>query len=146
MSAKNKKPAIGKVETLISQDTLVEGHIEAVGTLRIDGTVKGGIKKAEGVIIGETGTIEGNINAEVVSLSGRVIGNITSQSSLELMKGSTLKGDIVTEKLTIAEGAHFDGSCEMTGPGKESKSSDKEREPARVQAHAGNRQPAEEPT
>ncbi|NLB34279.1 MAG: polymer-forming cytoskeletal protein [Elusimicrobia bacterium] len=113
MRKKRKKNIFGKIETLISQDTLVEGTIEAVGTLRIDGTVKGGIRKADGVIIGETGFIEGNINAEGVSLAGRIKGNVFSETSLELLKGSVLMGDIETARLSIADGAHFDGVCTM---------------------------------
>lgn len=110
---KKKKNIFGKVETLISQDTLVEGVIEAVGTLRVDGSVKGGIRKADGVIIGETGLIEGNIYAEGVSLAGRIKGNVYSETSLELLKGSVLTGDIETSRLSIADGAHFDGVCTM---------------------------------
>ena len=113
MSSKKNKGTLGKVETLISQDTLIEGYIEASGTIRVDGTVKGGVKKAEGVIIGETGMVEGNICAECVSLAGNVKGNIRSQTSLELMRGSSLTGDIETTQLSIAEGAHFDGVCTM---------------------------------
>jgi cytoskeletal protein CcmA (bactofilin family) len=108
----NKK-IFGKIETLISQDTKVDGVIEAVGTLRIDGTVSGGISKADGVIIGTTGIVEGDINAEGVSLAGKVVGNIYAAVNLELMPGSTLKGDIHTSQLSISEGAHFDGVCSM---------------------------------
>lgn len=112
MNKLNKK-IFGKIETLISQDTKIEGTIEASGTLRIDGTVIGGISKASGVIIGATGIIEGNINAQGVSHAGKVIGNINAESSLELMHESVLQGDIRTAQLSIAEGAYFDGSCSM---------------------------------
>ena len=108
-----KKTVFGKVETLISQDTQIEGIIDASGTIRIDGTIKGGIRQAEGVIIGDTGVIEGNIRDKCVSLAGRVKGNIFSEISLELLSNSTLLGDIETSQLTIAEGAHFDGVCTM---------------------------------
>ena len=107
------KKIFGKIETLISQDTKVDGVIEAVGTLRIDGTVSGGISKADGVIIGTSGIVEGDINAEGVSLAGKVIGNIYAAVSLELLPGSILKGDIHTSQLSISEGAHFDGICSM---------------------------------
>ncbi len=112
-SSNKKKSFSGKIETLISQDTYIEGTIESSGTLRIDGTVKGGIKKADGVIVGENGIVEGDINSKGVSLAGRIRGNVYSEVELELLPGSTLTGDIETSKLSIAEGAHFDGVCTM---------------------------------
>lgn len=108
-----KKHIFGKIETLVSQDTKIEGIIEATGTLRIDGTVIGGIQKADGVIIGESGFVEGDINSKGVSLAGKVHGNIHSELVLELLNGSVVRGDIQTSHLSIAEGAHFDGSCTM---------------------------------
>lgn len=114
MFKSDKKTVFGKVETLISQNTQIEGIIEVTGTIRIDGTIKGGIRRADAVIIGDTGIIEGDIYAKGVSLSGRVKGNIFSETSLELLPGSTLMGDIETGQLTIAEGSHFDGACTMT--------------------------------
>lgn len=110
---KNKKSVYGKIETLISQDTTVDGVIEASGTIRVDGTVKGGIRKADGVIIGDTGIIEGDIHSKGVNLAGKVTGNIFSETILELLPGSRLSGNIETAKLSIAEGAHFDGKCNM---------------------------------
>ena len=87
MKKNNKKSLFGTVETLISQDTKVDGVIEASGTLRIDGIVNGGITKATGVIIGETGLVEGNVSSQAVSLAGKVVGNVSAEISLELLKG-----------------------------------------------------------
>ena len=113
----SKKTIFGKIETLISQDTKINGIIEASGTIRIDGTVKGGIHKADGVIIGDTGIVEGDITSKGVSLAGKVTGNICSESILEMLPGSSLRGDIQTAQLSIAEGAHFDGACTMIKDG-----------------------------
>jgi cytoskeletal protein CcmA (bactofilin family) len=108
----NKQP-FGKIETLISQDTKVDGIIHASGTIRIDGIVVGGIDKAEGVIIGETGIVNGNISSVAVSLAGKTVGNIEASDRLELLPGSTLNGDIKTTHLSISEGANFNGGCSM---------------------------------
>ncbi|MBN2408014.1 MAG: polymer-forming cytoskeletal protein [Elusimicrobia bacterium] len=113
MSKISRRKIFGKVETLISQDTTVKGTIEASGTIRVDGTVKGGIRNTEGVIIGDTGMVEGDIHSKGVNLAGKVKGNVHAESILELLPGSTLVGDIATSQLSIAEGAHFDGVCNM---------------------------------
>jgi cytoskeletal protein CcmA (bactofilin family) len=110
---KINKKLFGRIETLISQDTKVDGVIEAVGTLRVDGSITGGISKADGVIIGTTGFVKGDVKAKGVSLAGKVIGNIYAAVAFELLPGSVLKGDIQTAQLSISEGAHFDGACTM---------------------------------
>ncbi|MFW6134289.1 MAG: bactofilin family protein [Elusimicrobiota bacterium] len=126
MFKQNKKgTSFGKIETLISQDTKLNGKIEASGTLRIDGTVCGGIQKAEGVIIGETGIVEGDIHCKGLNLGGKIKGNIYCDSTLELLPGSTLIGDIETYRLSIAEGAHFDGVCTMVEGQKDNKKNNK---------------------
>ena len=113
MFGSKNKNSFGKIETLISQDTKIDGVIETNGTLRIDGTVKGGISKADGVIIGDTGIVEGDIYSSGVNLAGKVTGNIHSEDTLQLLPGSILIGDIKTSQLSISEGAHFDGVCTM---------------------------------
>ncbi|MGM0568218.1 MAG: bactofilin family protein [Elusimicrobiota bacterium] len=123
-SSKNKA-CYGKVETLISQETSIEGTIEAMGTIRVDGTIKGGIKKAEAVIIGENGIIEGNVHAGSISLGGKVKGDIRADKTLELLPGATLNGDMETLNLSISEGSHFDGVCHMIEEGSNGKSSKK---------------------
>ncbi|MEA3506372.1 MAG: polymer-forming cytoskeletal protein [Elusimicrobiota bacterium] len=113
MFGSKKKSAFGKIETLISQDTKIDGVIETNGTLRVDGTVRGGISKADGVIIGDTGIVEGDIYSNGVNLAGKVTGNIYSEDMLQLLPSSILIGDIKTAQLSISEGAHFDGVCTM---------------------------------
>lgn len=112
-SDKKENTNFGKIETLISKDTKVEGYIEAMGTLRIDGTVKGGVRQADGLIIGETGVVEGDIHSTGVSISGKVEGNIFSDTNLELLPESTVIGDIETVDLSISNGATFNGKCTM---------------------------------
>ena len=139
----------GKIETLISQDTKVDGVIHASGTIRIDGIVVGGIDKAEGVIIGETGIVNGNISSVGVSLAGKAQGNIFASDRLELLPGSILNGDIKTTHLSISEGAHFNGGCAMNDepdsivkPAEmKNKISDKEHSHEKKDKHLHNEQP-----
>lgn len=102
-----------KAATRISENTKINGFIETTGVLKINGTLKGGIREASVVVIGNTGIVEGDINSPCVKNSGKVKGNIFSESTLELLPGSVLDGDIETAKLLIAEGAYFYGSCSM---------------------------------
>ncbi len=112
-SNKKNNNNFGKIETLISQDTEIEGFIDATGTLRIDGTVKGGIRQADGLILGQSGVVNGDIHSTGISISGKVEGNIISETKLELLPDSTVIGDIEAVDLSISEGATFNGNCTM---------------------------------
>ncbi|MBK8575518.1 MAG: polymer-forming cytoskeletal protein [Elusimicrobia bacterium] len=101
------------METIIGPDTRFMGNIRSKGFVRIDGAVEGGVS-AEGVILGEKGSISGDILAKVVFISGKVTGNVTAAHSLELQPKGQIRGDLKTAQLSIADGALFEGHCLMT--------------------------------
>ncbi|MCL2102894.1 MAG: polymer-forming cytoskeletal protein, partial [Syntrophorhabdaceae bacterium] len=97
-----------ELETIIGNGTHITGEVSARGTIRIDGTVEGNIA-ADWVIVGESGNIHGNTKAKGIVVGGRIVGNIDAEESVELVGISSLEGEIITKKLSIAEGAIFDG-------------------------------------
>ena len=112
MNKKNKK-LFDTIETLIGAGTTFRGEIVATKSLRIDGTLIGGIKEAENVIVGENAQVKGNICANYVVIDGVVEGNITATESIELLPKSKVTGDITTAVLSINEGAIFKGKSVM---------------------------------
>jgi cytoskeletal protein CcmA (bactofilin family) len=100
------------METVIGPGTRFQGNIRSKGFVRIDGAVQGGVS-AEGVILGEKGSIEGDLLAKVVFISGKVTGNVTAAHSLELQPKGQIRGDIKTSQLSVADGALFEGNCLM---------------------------------
>ncbi len=106
----NKKAE--KIEAFVGQETEIEGSIRTTETIRIDGKIKGGLN-ADSVIIGEHGQILGDVSANKVVVGGKVKGNISAAVVLELMPKAVLMGDIRTAKLIIADGASFEGNCQM---------------------------------
>ena len=105
---------VGKVDTLVGQGAEIKGTISTKGTLRIDGSVDGGVANAEAVIVGEDGKVKGDINAQTVVVGGKITGNITASASIEMLPHSQVKGDISAPQLYIAEGAIFEGNCVMS--------------------------------
>ncbi len=101
-----------KLETIIGKDSEFRGEISAAGTVRIDGTVEGDIR-ADWVVVGETGTIRGNIRSRGTVTGGRIEGNVDASEIAELKPGSNVCGEIRTGKLVISEGAVFDGISRM---------------------------------
>jgi len=109
-----EKEKIRKVETFISQHTEIKGIINSKGSLRLEGVFEGTIEYAEGVILGETGSVKGDINAQNAIIGGKITGNITVSESIEILSNAQVYGDIKSNTLSIAEGAVFEGNCTMT--------------------------------
>ena len=112
MSKKNKK-YLDAVETLIGTDTVFKGNIISNKTVKIDGKMIGNIEQSEGVLIGETADIKGNVNAKYVVVGGKIEGNVTASEGMELLDKSIVKGNIQTTILSISEGAFFEGKSTM---------------------------------
>lgn len=111
---KRERPNYDKVDTIVGADTLFDGKLEAKGTLRIDGTVTGEVVVQGDIVIGTEGVVKANITARNVAISGAVYGNMQVSAGLELMPSARLHGDVRVGVIQIAEGAMFEGRCEMT--------------------------------
>lgn len=101
------------IDTIIGEKTMIQGTLIAEETLRIDGTVKGEVISKGLVIIGEHGTVEGDISAEEILIAGTLNGNLHIQEKTEITRTGSILGDIATKSLVIDEGAAFKGSCSM---------------------------------
>lgn len=100
---------------IIGAGTFIEGDIKSEADIRIDGTLNGSLFTKGKLVLGPTGTVEGEISCQNADISGCVNGKIKVTELLSLKSTSKLVGDIVTNKLSIEPGANFSGSCSMTG-------------------------------
>jgi cytoskeletal protein CcmA (bactofilin family) len=110
--------AMGEVETVVGQNAVLKGTYNSKNSLRVDGEIIGNVSSEDGVVVGRSGTIRGNIMAKSVVVGGRVKGNITAYQKLELQSTAQLEGDITTPALATEEGALFEGTCRMKDGGK----------------------------
>lgn len=100
-----------KVDTLIGQNTTLEGTIRAEGTVRVNGNITGELIVTGNVIIGDCSTVHGNIKAENAYIAGTVHGNITTAEQLHMTSTAKVHGDVVVKNIIIDEGAVFNGHC-----------------------------------
>jgi cytoskeletal protein CcmA (bactofilin family) len=114
MFAKKKENEFGVVETVIGPDSVFQGTVRSKNSVRIDGKLEGNIAEANGVIIGEKGQVQGDVNARVIVIGGKVTGNVTATTSLEILPKSQVFGDLHSAVLSIGEGATFEGNCVMS--------------------------------
>jgi cytoskeletal protein CcmA (bactofilin family) len=109
----NKQFGSSKSEetTIISRGVKIEGKITSSGNIRIDGEIQGDIFSESNITIGEDAKVNGQINANVITIGGKVSGIVRTKDKLILDSKSNLKGDIFAKILVIEEGAKFDGKC-----------------------------------
>lgn len=101
------------LRNIIGKGTIIEGNIETVGNIRIDGKLKGNIKAQAKVALGEGSIVEGDIQAQNAEIEGKVVGVLRIQDVLILKPTAVITGDIYTTKMIVEAGAIFNGSCKM---------------------------------
>jgi len=101
-------------ETIIGSETKYKGTVTTSKSIRVDGSFEGEIKSGGVVIVSETGQFKGTMECQTLFTSGRVEGTVTVQGRLESTETGRIKGDITVKELILAEGAVFDGTCNMS--------------------------------
>ena len=99
---------------LMGVGTEIVGNITSSSDIRIDGSLSGNLKTKGKVVIGETGSVLGEIHCKNADVDGRIEGKIVVAELLSLKAPSDIKGDIVAKKLAIEPGAKFTGNCKMS--------------------------------
>ncbi len=114
----DKKTKIKDTErSLISETVSIEGTINSSGAIDVAGLVKGPVYSKE-IIVRDTGSITGTIEADVVEIHGHLDGKVIGQ---EIVIGSTgtVKGDIeFGNNLRTENGADIDGYIKKTNSAK----------------------------
>ncbi len=106
------------LESVIGNDLSIEGDtitIRCKGSLKILGNIQADLhsKRLE---VGKEAVIHGAIAADTVNVFGRVQGAILGAKVI-LHAGADVEGDIVSQLLSVEEGANFDGrSRRVTNP------------------------------
>lgn len=99
--------------TFIGTDCIIDGSIETVGELRIEGTVRGTVR-AGTCVIAASGRVEGEVIADDVIVHGRVIGPLQA-SHVHLQSGAVVEGDISSDTIAIDTGARLSGAVWHAG-------------------------------
>jgi cytoskeletal protein CcmA (bactofilin family) len=101
------------ISTLISEGCIVDGNLKAPAYARIDGQITGDVMVDEGLIIGEKGSILGDVITKEMVVYGSVTGNL-QVNSLEIKATGKITGEIRTQTLQVENGAVYNGNLSMT--------------------------------
>lgn len=99
--------------TFLGKGVDFKGIVNFDGTVRIDGQLEGEIHTTGTLIVGDFAVIKGIISAGTVVTSGKINGTVTAIEKIQILKPGVLIGDIRTPAISIEEGSHFHGMCDM---------------------------------
>ena len=102
-----------QVPNIIAQGTIIVGDIISEGDFRIEGSIKGTIKAKGRVVVGKSGTVDGEITCSDIDVCGIVKGKIEVINHTVLNATANYSGDLITKKISIEPGAIFSGTCQM---------------------------------
>ncbi len=122
------RPQAAKPFSSVGSGLVIDGSVTGTGDLHLDGTVKGDVR-VNHLTVGESGSIEGKVEAETIEVRGRIVGSIQGKQ-VKLQATAYVEGDITHEQLAIDVGAYFQGRC-------------LQRRPEAFQANTGIATPAE---
>ena len=105
----------GGVHNVLAGGTVVSGTIVTESDFRLDGCIEGDISCKGKIVIGLKGNIKGNIISDNAEILGSVEGTIRVKEKLFFKSSANIKGDVYIQTLEIEPGAHFNGSCTMSG-------------------------------
>jgi len=107
------KSTAGGTTSLLSREVIIEGDIQGNENLQIEGKLKGSIKLAGDIYVGQTGVVDANVEADNVVILGRISGNVTARKQLQIQSSGKLMGDCTAQSIDIREGALFEGRSKM---------------------------------
>lgn len=102
-SSRDRRQAL----SVIGNDCRITGNIFSQGEVHVDGRVDGDIR-CDRLVIGETGSITGEISAESIRVLGTVTGQIRA-GAVSLAKTARIVGDITHDSLAVEAGAFIEG-------------------------------------
>ena len=111
-----------RVGSVLGAETRLTGTLHVDESMRIDGRLEGNLEQSDGderwLIVGPAAEIHGDIRAQNVSVSGKVIGNIVASGNVELTNGSEVRGNISHRSITVEPGASVHGQLIAIDPPK----------------------------
>ena len=117
MALLKRRPAAPAVSTpgcsVLDAKLSVVGDLETDGTLRIDGRLRGSVRRADLVVLGPDATVEGDITAREIVIGGTVLGNVLAEERAEVQATALVAGDITTGAVLIHEGGAVRGRLQV---------------------------------
>ena len=113
MFTNKKKRKTTRIDTLVGQNTVVQGDLKFSGGLHIEGVIKGNViadnDGSSMLQLSEHGRIEGEVSVPYIVLNGEVKGDVRSGVHIELLSNAQVTGNVYYNLIEMAIGAEVNG-------------------------------------
>ena len=100
--------------TIIGDQIFIEGIIRGKEDLLIEGSVKGSIEmKDHHLTVGSKGQVTAEVQAANVTISGKLVGNVSATGRVEITKAADFNGEIKAKSFSVEDGAYLKAVIEM---------------------------------
>jgi cytoskeletal protein CcmA (bactofilin family) len=106
----------GRESAFFGAKLAVKGKVSGGGSLIVMGRLEGEFDLEGELVLAPSAAATGEIKAVAITISGTVTGNLNGREKVHLEKSAVVSGRIATPRLSMAEGAHFNGEVEMKRP------------------------------
>jgi cytoskeletal protein CcmA (bactofilin family) len=112
---------VRSAETLngfVDSGCTIKGELEFLNSFRIDGLVEGSVRSRSELVIGEDGTVEGEIDVARCLVGGQVRGTIKASEKVVLHASAKVFGEIHAPAVVMEDGAFLEGKVDMAAGAK----------------------------
>ena len=96
----------------------MRGEVSGSGPLYIEGLVEGAINlPTNRVTVGRNGRVNADIVAREIVVMGKVHGNCQASDRVDIRGEGSLTGDVIAARISIEDGAFFNGGIELRRAG-----------------------------
>lgn len=102
-----------QIQTLIGDNTIIEGVINFTGGVHIVGQVNGSIESEDVdslLIINEGALVKGDVKVSHLIVNGQIDGNVFVDGKVELFDRACINGDVHYNLLELPVGAEVNGN------------------------------------
>jgi cytoskeletal protein CcmA (bactofilin family) len=93
------------LNALLGRGATYVGSLSFEGRVRVDGVFRGEIYTDEVLEVGESGSIEGDVDAQDLTVAGRVEGKVRVRGLLIVEETGCIQGEIDASRMVTREGA-----------------------------------------
>ena len=101
--------------SVLGPTLIFKGELKADEDLLIRGQIEGSIKHSSNLKIGKEGRIDATVDAEHIEVHGEVQGDLTGSQSVVVKQSANVSGNIYSPRVSLHDGAKFNGSIDMSG-------------------------------
>ena len=94
----------------------IKGKVTGSGNLIVMGRLEGEVNLAGEIVVAAPAVLNGEIRAVTLAVSGNVTGTLTAGEKIHLEKSAVVSGRMNTPRLSVVDGATFNGEIEMKKP------------------------------